>query len=158
MYTRTLLDNVLFGAVKSEQILDERLRELAAQAFNDEKLLDEVMAIGLEFEVGSKGDRLSGGQKQKLAIARAFLKDAPVLIMDEATASLDNASQARIQTMLETDFKPRKTVIAVIHRLDLSPAYDRIIVLKAGRIVEQGAYDELMEQKGDFYALVRAES
>jgi ABC-type multidrug transport system fused ATPase/permease subunit len=158
MYTRTLLDNVLFGAVKSEQILDESLRKLAAQAFHDEKLLDEVMEIGLEFEVGSKGDRLSGGQKQKLAIARAFLKDAPILIMDEATASLDNASQARIQALLETDFRDRKTVIAVIHRLDLTPAYDRIIVLKAGRIIEQGTYDELMEQKGDFYALARAES
>ena len=158
MYTRTLLDNVLFGAVKSEQVLDERLPELAAQAFQDEKLLDEVIEIGLEFEVGSKGDRLSGGQKQKLAIARAFLKDAPILIMDEATASLDNASQARIQALLETDFKDRKTVIAVIHRLDLTPAYDRIVVLKAGRIIEQGTYDELMEQKGDFYALARAES
>ncbi len=101
LYTRTLLDNILFGAVKSEQVLDEQLRSLAAQAFSDEQLLDEVLAIGLEFEVGSKGDRLSGGQKQKLAIARAFLKDAPILIMDEATASLDNTSQARIQNLLE---------------------------------------------------------
>ena len=134
------------------------MRALAAQAFSDEQLLDEVLAIGLEFEVGSKGDRLSGGQKQKLAIARAFLKDAPILIMDEATASLDNTSQARIQNLLETDFRGRKTIVAVIHRLDLTPAYDRIIVLKAGRIVEQGTYEELMEQKGDFYELAKAES
>lgn len=158
LYTRTLLENILFGAVKSERILDEQLRALAAQAFSDEQLLDEVLAIGLEFEVGSKGDRLSGGQKQKLAIARAFLKDAPILIMDEATASLDNTSQARIQNLLETDFRGRKTIVAVIHRLDLTPAYDRIIVLKAGRIVEQGTYEELMEQKGDFYELAKAES
>jgi len=158
LYTRTLLDNILFGAVKSEQMLGESLRELAAQAFDDEQLLDEVVEIGLKFEVGSKGDRLSGGQKQKLAIARAFLKDTPVLIMDEATASLDNTSQARIQEMFETDFKGKKTVIAVIHRLDLTPAYDHIAVLKAGRIVEQGTYDELMEKKGDFYALANAES
>lgn len=158
LYTRTLLENILFGAVKSERILDEQLRALAAQAFSDEQLLGEVLTIGLEFEVGSKGDRLSGGQKQKLAIARAFLKDAPILIMDEATASLDNTSQARIQNLLETDFRGRKTIVAVIHRLDLTPAYDRIIVLKAGRIVEQGTYEELMEQKGDFYELARAES
>ncbi len=158
MYTHNLLDNILFGAVKSEKLLDERLRDHATKAFQDEQLLDEVMAIGLDFEVGSKGDRLSGGQKQKLAIARAFLKDAPILIMDEATASLDNTSQARIQNILETDFKGRKTVIAVIHRLDLTPAYDRIIVLKAGRIVEQGTYDELMARKGDFYELAKAES
>jgi len=101
---------------------------------------------------------LSGGQKQKLAIARAFLKDSPILIMDEATASLDNTSQARIQGLLENKFKGKKTVIAVIHRLDLTPAYDRIIVLKAGRIVERGTYSELMEKKGDFYELARAES
>ncbi len=157
MYTRTLLDNILFGAVKSEHILDEQLRDLARQAFQDEGLLEEVMDIGLDFEVGSKGDRLSGGQKQKLAIARAFLKDVPILIMDEATASLDNTSQARIQGLLESDFKGRKTVIAVIHRLDLTPAYDRIVVLKAGRIVEQGTYDELMARKGAFYELARAE-
>lgn len=158
LYTRSLLENILFGAVKSEQLLDAQLRTLAAQAFSDEQLLDEILAIGLEFEVGSKGDRLSGGQKQKLAIARAFLKDAPILIMDEATASLDNTSQALIQNLLETDFRGRKTVIAVIHRLDLTPAFDRILVLKAGRIVEQGTYKELMEKKGDFYGLTRAES
>lgn len=158
MYTHTLLDNILFGAVKSEKILDEQLRDIAEKAFEDENLLDEVMDIGLDFEVGSKGDRLSGGQKQKLAIARAFLKDAPILIMDEATASLDNTSQARIQGLLETDYKGKKTVIAVIHRLDLTPAYDRIVVLKAGRIVEQGTYDELMERKGAFYDLARADS
>ncbi len=158
LYTRTLLENILFGAVRSEQLLDERLRDLAAHAFQDENLLDEVMHIGLDFEVGSKGDRLSGGQKQKLAIARAFLKDSSILIMDEATASLDNTSQARIQGLLENEFKGKKTVISVIHRLDLTPAYDRIIVLKAGRIVEQGTYSELMEQKGDFYELARAES
>ncbi len=158
MYTRTLLDNILFGAVRSERDLDEHLRKIAAQAFQDEKLLDEVMHIGLAFEVGSKGDRLSGGQKQKLAIARAFLKDTPILIMDEATASLDNTSQARIQGLLQNEFKGKKTIIAVIHRLDLTPAYDRIIVLKAGRIVEQGTYDELMARKGDFYELARAES
>ena len=158
LYTRTLRENILFGAVKSERVLSEHLRELAGQAFADEQLLDEVVDIGLDFEVGSKGDKLSGGQKQKLAIARAFLKDASILIMDEATASLDNTSQARIQELLETDYKGRKTVVAVIHRLDLTPAYDRIIVLKAGRIVEQGTYDELMEKKGDFYGLAKAES
>ena len=158
LYTRTLLDNILFGAVKSEKLLEKHLRTLAQQAFQDEKLLDEVMVIGLNFEVGSKGDLLSGGQKQKLAIARAFLKDAPILIMDEATASLDNSSQARIQGLLEHEFKGRKTVISVIHRLDLTPAYDSIVVLKAGRIIEQGTYDELMENKGAFYELAHAES
>lgn len=158
LYTRTLLDNILFGAVRSEHVLDEHLRNLVAQAFRDEELLDELMAIGLDFQVGSKGDRLSGGQKQKIAIARAFLKDAPLLIMDEATASLDNSSQAGIQALIDGEFKGSKTVVAVIHRLDMTRSYDRIVTLKAGRIVEQGSYDELMAQRGEFYELVRAES
>ncbi len=158
LYTRTLLDNILFGAVRSEPVLDEHLRNLVAQAFRDAGLLDELMAIGLGFEVGSKGDRLSGGQKQKIAIARAFLKDAPLLIMDEATASLDNSSQACIQALIDGEFKGSKTVVAVIHRLDTTRTYDRIITLKAGRIVEQGSYVELMAKKGEFYELVRAES
>ena len=80
------------------------------------------------------------------------------MILDEATASLDNTSQALIQGLLETKYKGNKTVIAVIHRLDLTPAYDRIFMMKAGRIVEQGTYDELMAKKGDFYALARTES
>ena len=158
LFTRTLRENILFGAVKSERMLSEHLRNHASKAFANEQLLDEVLDIGLRFEVGSKGDRLSGGQKQKLAIARSFLKDAPILIMDEATASLDNSSQAKIQEILETDFRGKKTVVAVIHRLDLTAAYDKIFVLKAGHIIEQGTYGELMEQKGDFYGLVKAES
>ena len=97
------------------------------KAFAREGLLDEILDIGLDFEVGSKGDRLSGGQKQKVAIARALLKDTPILIMDEATASLDNQSQAMIQKLIETRYKGHKTIIAVIHRLDMTPSYDRII-------------------------------
>ncbi|HDO31420.1 MAG TPA: ATP-binding cassette domain-containing protein, partial [Desulfobacteraceae bacterium] len=98
---------------------------------------------------------LSGGQKQKVAIARALLKDTPILIMDEATSSLDNTSQARIQKLLETRYRGNKTIIAVIHRLDLAPSYDRIFVLKAGSLVEQGTYDELMAHQGAFYELAR---
>ena len=72
----------------------------------------------------------------------------------EATASLDNRSQAKIQHLLETKYKGTKTVIAVIHRLDMASSYDRIIVMKAGSIVEQGTYDDLMERQGAFYELV----
>ncbi len=101
-------------------------------------LLDEIKKQALNFEVGSKGDRFSGGQQQKLAIARAFLKDTPILIMDEATASLDNTSQALVHNFLETKYRNGRTIIAVIHRLDLAPSFDRIIVLREGSIVEQG--------------------
>jgi putative ABC transport system ATP-binding protein len=84
---------------------------------------------------------------------RALLKKAPILILDEATASLDNTSQARIQHMLETNLKGKHTVVAVVHRLDTVAAYDKIAVLKAGRIVEMGQYDELMAAQDAFYQL-----
>lgn len=155
LYKHSLRDNILFGATIREAREEEGLYEVTRQAFAREGLLDEILDIGLDFEVGSKGDRLSGGQKQKVAIARALLKDAPILIMDEATSSLDNTSQARIQKLLETRYRGNKTIIAVIHRLDLAPSYDRIFVLKAGSLVEQGTYDELMARQGAFYELAR---
>ncbi len=153
--THTLLDNILFGTVKSGEQLSDKLRKLAYSVFSREGLIDEILDIGLDFDVGSKGDRLSGGQQQKLAIARSFLRDTGILIMDEATASLDNASQARIQSMLDNNFRGRKTIISVIHRLDLTPSYDKIYVLKNGTIIEEGNYRELMARKGAFYELAQ---
>ncbi len=154
--THSVLDNILFGVVKSEDTHShDVLRNLAFKTFKKKGLLDDIMDIGLDFDVGSKGDRLSGGQKQKVAIARAFLKDAPILIMDEATSALDNQSQAHIQHFIETQYKGKKTIIAVIHRLDLTPSYDRIFVLKTGKIIEHGTYDELMTRKGAFYELAQ---
>ena len=154
LYKHSLKDNILFGGTIAETPDVERLYFVAMETFQREGLLDEVLDIGLDFEVGSKGDRLSGGQKQKVAIARSLLKDTPILIMDEATASLDNRSQARIQELLDTRYRGTKTIIAVIHRLDMTPSYDRIIVMKAGSIIEQGSYEELMALKGAFYELV----
>ncbi len=153
--THTLLDNIIFGTVKSGQRLTEKLQNLAYKVFTREGLLDDIIDIGLDFDVGSKGDRLSGGQQQKLAIARAFLRDTDILIMDEATASLDNASQARIQDILDNEFRGKKTVISVIHRLDFAQSYDRIYVLKNGLIIEEGNYRELMAAEGAFYQLAQ---
>jgi len=107
----------------------------------------------LQFQVGSKGDRLSGGQRQKLAIARAFLKKPKILIMDEATSALDNQSQGRIQNLLDTHWKGKSTLIAVIHRLDIIKGYDKIGVMKTGKIEEMGSYNELMAKKGLLYEL-----
>jgi len=101
----------------TSQALLEQVQQRVVDMLEREGLLDEVLAMGLEFQVGSKGDRLSGGQRQKIALARAFLKNPHILIMDEATASLDNASQSRIQQLLETEFRGRCTVVAVVHRL-----------------------------------------
>jgi ABC-type multidrug transport system fused ATPase/permease subunit len=100
------------------------------------------------------GDRLSGGQRQKLAIARVLLKEPRILIMDEATSALDNKSQARIQRLMETRWKGKRTVISVVHRLDSINNFDRVAVMKAGKIIEFGTYPELMENEGVLYELV----
>ncbi|WP_028579664.1 ABC transporter ATP-binding protein/permease [Desulfogranum japonicum] len=157
LYSHSLKDNILFGAVKKELQEHQDVLDLSLRFFEQEGLVDEILDVGLDFEVGSQGDRLSGGQKQKVAIARAFLKDTQIMILDEATASLDNSSQRRIQNVLERQFRGKKTVISVIHRLDLAPGYDKIYVLKSGSVIEQGTYDELMAKQGAFYELTRAQ-
>ncbi len=155
MFSHTALENLVYGNLKAEQssAATDLLAQITDLLIKEE--LGVVMNAGLDFEVGSKGDRLSGGQRQKVALARAFLKDPPILIMDEATASLDNASQAHIQRFIQTQLRGKSTVVAVIHRLDLLPLYDRILVMRLGRVVESGNYEELMKAKGIFFGLVQ---
>lgn len=148
-----VVDNILFGTVFDKELLANQLSRLAMDQFARHGLLADIMEIGLDFHAGSKGDRLSGGQRQKIALARAFLKKSPILILDEATASLDNHSQARIQRYIEHSLKGNTTVIAVIHRLDMVSDYDKIILLKAGKVIETGNYESLMAAKGPFYKL-----
>ncbi|MFQ6078315.1 MAG: ABC transporter ATP-binding protein/permease [Thermodesulfobacteriota bacterium] len=153
--SQTILNNILFGKTKTEKPeAQEKINQSIIQLLIGEDLLETVVEIGMQFQVGSKGDRLSGGQRQKLAIARAFLKVPRILIMDEATSGLDNNSQARIQNQLDTRWKGKSTVIAVVHRLDITKTYDRIAVLKAGKIIEMGTYDELINRRGVLHELV----
>ncbi len=154
LYSHSLLDNIIFGTVIEKDVVQSTLAPLALGRFKEQGLLDEVCEIGLNFHVGSKGERLSGGQKQKIAIARALLKQSPLLILDEATASLDNRSQSQIQHYIETHLKGNTTVVAVVHHLDMISEYDHILVMKAGKVVESGEYTELMDQKGILYELV----
>jgi putative ABC transport system ATP-binding protein len=132
---------------------NEQIRQNVVDLLAGAALLDDVREVGLEFEVGSKGDRLSGGQKQKIGVARALLKNPNILILDEATASLDNTSQARIEHLLNSELKGKHTLIAVAHRLEMVRNFDLIAVMRAGRIIEMGKYEELMERKGLFYEL-----
>ncbi len=151
----SILDNILFGRTRMDiPGAQERIARNLMQLLIEEDLLERIVEIGMEFRVGPKGDRLSGGQRQKLAIARTFLKNSPLLILDEATSALDNASQKRIQGVLDSRWKGRSTIIAVAHRLDTIRNYDKIAVMKAGKIVEMGAFDELLERKGILYELV----
>ena len=154
LYNHSLLDNIIFGTVIEKDVVQTTLAPVVLPQFEKQGLLDEVIEIGLDFHVGSKGDRLSGGQKQKIAIARALLKKTPIVIMDEATASLDNSSQARIQRYIETRLRGKATVVAVVHRLDMISGYDHILVMKAGKVIESGSYKDLMEKKSTLYELV----
>ena len=155
IYSQTILNNIFFGKNKTANPqAQERINQSIIQLLIEEDLLEGIIEIGMYFEVGSKGDKLSGGQRQKLAIARAFLKSPRVLIMDEATSALDNKSQARIQNLLETRWKKKSTVISVVHRLDTIKNYDKVAVMKAGKILEMGTYDELIDRKGMLYELV----
>ncbi|MFH1139899.1 MAG: ABC transporter ATP-binding protein/permease [Pseudomonadota bacterium] len=152
---QTILNNILFGKTKtSKPIALEKINQSIIQLLIEEDLLETIVQIGMQFEVGTKGDRLSGGQRQKLAIARTFLKAPRVLILDEATSALDNKSQSRIQKQLETRWKGASTMIAVVHRLDMAKTCDKVAVMKAGAIVEVGPYDDLIAKKGMLYELV----
>jgi ABC-type multidrug transport system fused ATPase/permease subunit len=151
----SILDNILFGRPRTDLPgAQERIARSLMHLLIEEDLLERIVEIGMGFRVGPKGDRLSGGQRQKLAIARTFLKSSPLLILDEATSALDNASQKRIQNVLDTKWRGRHTVIAVAHRLDTIRNYDKIAVMKAGKIIEMGAFEELLERKGVLYELV----
>lgn len=152
--SHTLLNNILFGVVIDRDLIRERLDSVLQQEFERNDLIDDIVEIGLDYHVGSKGDNLSGGQKQKLALARALLKKSPILILDEATSGLDNTSQTRVQHYISTRLRGNTTVVAVVHRLDMISQYDHILVMKDGKIVESGTYDDLLEQKGTLYGLV----
>ena len=155
IHSQTILNNIFFGKTTSvSPQAQEKINQSIIQLLIEEDLLETIIEIGMHYDVGTKGDRLSGGQQQKLAIARIFLKHPKLLIMDEATSALDNNSQTRIQNLLETRWRKKSTVISVAHRLDTIKNYDRVAVMKAGKILEIGTYDELMARKGMLYELV----
>ena len=155
MHAQSILTNIFYGKLKEESSeAREKINTCIHQLLVREEFLEDIVEMGMQHSVGTKGDNLSGGQRQKLAIARIFLKKPPVMIMDEATSGLDNDSQARIQDLLESQWKGKSTLIAVVHRLDIIKNYDSVAVMKAGKIVEKGDYDDLMKKKGTLYELV----
>ncbi|MEJ2286799.1 MAG: ABC transporter ATP-binding protein/permease [Desulfobacterales bacterium] len=158
MHSQSILTNIFFGKLKEESsTAQEKVNTCIHQLLIQEEFLEDIIEMGMQYPVGTNGDNLSGGQRQKLAIARIFLKNPPVMIMDEATSGLDNDSQARIQDLLETQWKGKSTLIAVVHRLDIIKNYDSVAVMKAGKIVEKGSYDELIEKQGTLKELVSGE-
>lgn len=151
--SQSILNNIFYGNLTTDSPkVEDRINQCIVLLLIEEDLLEQVASIGMEFDVGNRGDKLSGGQQQKLSIARVLLKKPKVLIMDEATSALDNASQGRIQKLIE-QWKGSCTVISVIHRLDLLSSYDKVAVMKAGKIVEFGDPQKLLAEEGVLYEL-----
>src|SRR5690242_16726814 len=150
LFQRSIMENIRYGRPDAS---DEEVMQAAADArcefIND-------LPGGFAMTVGDRGIKLSGGQRQRIAIARAFLKDSPILLLDEATASLDGESEEAVREALSRLMQGR-TVVAIAHRLSTLRSFDRIIVLERGCIIEDGAPNWLMKRKGAYYKLVLRE-
>jgi len=150
LFHRSILENIRYGRPKASD--DEVLRAAIAARCD----FVESLSNGLDTMVGDRGVKLSGGQRQRIAIARAFLKDSPILLLDEATAALDSESEEAIREALGRLMRGR-TVIAIAHRLATLRHFDRLVLLEAGRIIEDGTVDSLMRGQGPYRELVTQE-
>lgn len=147
LFHRSVFENIAYGRPGAT---DEEVYEAARLANADEFIAD--LPEGYDTLVGERGVKLSGGQRQRIAIARAILKDAPILVLDEATSALDSESEAAIQGALANLMEGR-TSIVVAHRLSTIAGLDKIVVLHDGKIVEQGSHAELLKSGGEYSSL-----
>jgi len=152
LFHRTVRENIRYGRRDAS---DEDVAAAAVRAEADAFI--RMMPGGYDAEIGERGVKLSGGQRQRIAIARVILKDAPILVLDEATASLDSVTEQAIQRALDGAMRG-KTVIVIAHRLSTVAHLDRILVFAGGRIVEDGSPAELLALRGAYYELWRRQS
>ncbi len=152
LFNETVRDNIAYGRPNA----DMASIEAAARAANAH---DFIMALekGYDTVVGERGSRLSGGERQRIAIARAILKDPPILILDEATSALDVELEAQVQEAIEKLIRGRTTFV-IAHRLSTVVNADRIVVLKDGRIIETGRHEELVEARGYYASLIERQA
>uniref|UniRef100_UPI003F6A5E67 ATP-binding cassette domain-containing protein n=1 Tax=Pseudomaricurvus sp. TaxID=2004510 RepID=UPI003F6A5E67 len=148
LFNDTVASNIAYGGLAGAS--EDAIRQAAKAAHATEFI--EGMPQGFNTLIGEDGTRLSGGQRQRLAIARALLKDAPVLILDEATSALDTESERAIQDALEELMKGRTTLV-IAHRLSTIETADKIVVMDKGRLVEAGSHTELLAQQGVYAKL-----
>lgn len=152
LFNDTVAANIAYGA---NSAADEAAIREAARAAHALDFIAEL-PDGLQSFVGDRGVRLSGGQRQRLAIARALLKDAPVLILDEATSALDTESERQVQAALE-ELRKGRTTLVIAHRLSTIENADRIVVLEAGRVLESGSHADLLARGGLYAELYRVQ-
>lgn len=148
----TIADNIAYGL---EQVSDADIAAAARAAEATEFI--EKLPLGFATRIGERGQKLSGGQRQRLALARAILKNPPVLILDEATSAVDNETEAAIQRSLDVVSKNRTTIV-IAHRLSTVRQADCIHVMEAGRIVESGSHEQLLANNGSYAALWRLQT
>lgn len=147
VFDQTVLENIGCGC---EGASEPTIRKAAMDAHADGFI--HKLPEGYQTILGERGTSLSGGQRQRISIARAFVRNAPILVLDEATAALDSASEAEVQAAID-DLAQDRTVICIAHRLSTLRKMDRIIVLSEGVIVEEGSFDELLKRDGFFAAM-----
>ena len=150
LFNATIAQNIAYG---QDPMPDRAAIEAAAEAANARGFID-ALPLGFDTPIGENGVLLSGGQRQRLAIARALLKDAPVLILDEATSALDSESEQHIQQALERLMEGRTTLV-IAHRLSTIERADRILVLDGGQVIESGRHADLLAANGAYAALHR---
>lgn len=152
LFEGSVADNIAYG--RADKVTIEEIKHAADLAYATEFI--EQLPQGFATQIGEGGARLSGGQRQRLAIARAILKDSPILILDEATSALDNESERYIQAAMEQVMKGRTTFV-IAHRLSTIENADRIIVMENGKIAEQGRHKELLDRNGVYAKLHAAQ-
>lgn len=148
LFNRTVRENIAYGQLESAT--DEQVIHAAKSAYAHDFIMS--LPQGYDTPLGAQGLNLSGGQRQRIAIARAILKNAPILILDEATSALDNESEYFIQRAFDQAMQDRTTIV-IAHRLSTIENADRIVVMDKGRIVEQGTHAELLDMHGAYYQL-----
>ncbi len=148
LFHRNLMENIRYGRLNAT---DNEVMQAAKKAHADEFI--QALPHGYQTLVGERGVKLSGGQRQRIAIARAILKNAPILILDEATSSLDSITEQYIQDSMQ-ELLNGKTVLAIAHRLSTLRTMDRLIVINDGNIVESGTHDELLAKSTSLYARI----
>jgi ATP-binding cassette subfamily B protein len=155
LFHGTIRDNIAYGYAEGDEPPEAKVVDAAKRAQLHDFI--ETLPQGYDTLVGERGIKLSGGQRQRLSIARAILKDAPILVLDEATSSVDTETERQIQRSLAQLAKGR-TAIVIAHRLSTIRHADRILVLKDGVVSEEGHHDDLVERGGTYADLWAVQS